>query len=406
MQPMASDNGGAQSNSSPSSSAPSTRFILPAPLAPGVVFKPELITYPGPLNLYLLWGGRRWFDYNVKKGADMSAENTSVVLQRSITQPEYDSMTELQVKTLPRSRAGIIWGLMAAIAHTAAKRTDRTALNQYKPSPQKVYGTNWFWALQNMYAADRSIFTSYISRLSRRTLIWVPILWLFTTEYAIVASAMEVHKDPRMQHYFQDMAAVSKEESKNRQRNAALVKARMRTNKEAGLSGAQVDPGEASWNDQASSTEPSGSVYTSPSSSEYLGSYSYNYNAQSEQENAGKSLLDDDASPVAPDYQGPEPQSAWDRIRQQSQQQSQQASRQRQSRPQPMSQYDTYPTDQQESSSSSGGWDRVRSQGTWVGAANYKEQERERAQEEFNRMLDAERARGEEGSGSKGGPTW
>ncbi|KAL4949071.1 hypothetical protein BDW69DRAFT_188679 [Aspergillus filifer] len=403
---MASHNGGAQSTDPPSSSAPSTRFILSAPLAPGIVFKPELITYPGPLNLYLLWGGRRLFDHSLKKGADTFAENSSIVLQRPVTQPEYDFMTETEAKMMSRSRSGLLWGFMAGVAHTAVRRADRTVLDRYKPSPQKVFGTNWFWALKNMHAVDRPIFTAYMYGFSWRTGIWMPILWFFTAQYAVAASSVEARRDPRMQHFFKDMEGVSREEMTNRQRNAVLVKTHMRANKEASLSGAQVDPTEASWSDQASSTEPSESVYTSPSPSEYSGSYSSNYSAQSDQGNAGKSFLDDDASPVAPDYQGTEPQSAWDRIRQQNQQQSQQASRQRRSATQPMSQYETYPTEQQGSSSSASGWDRVRSQGTWVGEANDKEQEQKRAQEEFNRMLDAERARSEEGSGSKGGPTW
>ncbi|KAL4964960.1 putative endo-1,3(4)-beta-glucanase [Aspergillus stella-maris] len=402
---MDTHNGGAQSADPPSSSAPSTRFILPAPLAPGVVFKPELITYPGPLKLYLLFGGHRWFDSDVKKGVDMATDRCSVNVQRSITQPEYDSMTDIQARTLPLSRSGLIWGLMAAVAHTAAKRNDRTALNQYKPVPRKVFGTNWFWGLKTMCTADRSIFTSWTYRFTLRTIPWTAALWYLSTLYAMAASNVEFRRDSRMQHYYEELDGLSNEELKTRQRNAVLVKIQMRTNKEAALS-AQMDPTEAGWDDQASSTEPSESVYTSPSRSEYSGSYSYNYSAQSDQGNTGKSFLDDDASPVATDYQGAEPQSAWDRIRHQNQQQSQQASRQRRSAPQRMSQYDTYPTDQQESSSPASGWDRVRSQGTWVGAANDKEHERERAQEEFNRMLDAERARGEEGSGSKGGPIW
>ncbi|KAL4938774.1 hypothetical protein BDV06DRAFT_200139 [Aspergillus oleicola] len=396
---MASNDGRSQTINSPSSPAPS---ILPPTLAPGVAFKPELITYPDPVNLYLLWLGPQMWESSLRARVHKLAAKTCVDLQRPVTQPEYDFFTETGCKMMYHGRSGILWGFMGSIAHTAVKY--RRILDQYKPTPRGIRGTNWFYGLRNMYKLDSAVFGSYAWGFAFRTSIWVPIMWFFTVGYAMTECQVDALKDSRMRQWIEDMKGQSAEELMKRRNNAALVRAHMKTTEGGSFSSTQVDSSERGWSEEPSSAESSGTMYTTPSPSGYSGPYSYS--APSDQGNSGKSFLDDDASPIAADYQDTAPQSAWDRIRQQNQSQSQQASRQRYSRPQPTYQPDTSAGSEQNSSSPGSAWDRVRSQGAWVGSANDKEQERERAQAEFNRMLDAERARGEQDSGSKGGPTW
>ncbi|KAL4914875.1 hypothetical protein BDW62DRAFT_189721 [Aspergillus aurantiobrunneus] len=196
-----------------------------------------------------------------------------------------------------------------------------------------------------------------------RIVMWAGCGWIASSTYSMVTAVQRVGTDPRIKPFFEERMNQNQDERKKRQRQAMIARARQPV--EQATTSEQEGSFEQSW--EGSSATNSFESVDAAASAPSASSRTYGYDDLQDQ-NKGGGFFDDDASPIAPDHRDTAPQgSAWDRIRQQNQQ--------RPSRPpsvprwDPQTRSDTQPS-------------------------NDSQNERERAQAEFDRMLDTERIRG------------
>ncbi|KAL4925662.1 putative endo-1,3(4)-beta-glucanase [Aspergillus undulatus] len=381
---------------------PPKLFKLPATFEPGVSVRPEAIIRPDLFTLYFSFFGTPRWQTRAQNEAASAARRASLLVNRPLTQPELDFLTESSSRRVYHTRLGVEWGVVVGFSHALINERIRKWFTTYLPPRQEMSRAEWYWAgIKNMYQLDRQMFKSCFLGITWRVFGWGITGGFLASAYAASTAAARLVADLRMEAFREDLQRQDRGDIQERKRNAVMIQAYLEKNPQAGdVSVPQGQASEPDWyGESPSASTSSGSMDTSPSPSDYPRIPAYN--APSQQASHGKGFFDDDASPIAADYQEPTSQgSAWDRIRQQNQQGSSPASQQSSER--------TPPTASGNQDSSSGSsWDRIRSQGSAFSTASSDSQrQRNAAQAEFNQMLDAERARGTDGDSGSKGPVW
>ncbi|EAW13250.1 putative endo-1,3(4)-beta-glucanase [Aspergillus clavatus NRRL 1] len=427
---------------------------IPLPKHPHLVVKTELLARPDPFTLYFGFFGSRSWQANAARGLSERVDNTQFLLNRLPTQDELDAFTVYSSRYIYHQRMGapIAGSLFLARAYMQARSS--AALAPFMPGPGLADGANANAKLtptpKQVVDALR-VYARVDAAGFRQALVFGGIKWVFWTLAGTVASSMwalfhdtrESMADPRLRQFMAELSQHPPKEMRKRKLEAAMEMQRQRHSERQ-----QRDLGVARESASASEREPEpaqmetghghghdqgygeGSEGTGAGAGVGVGvgvgggsgsGYGYGYSSQDANSSArqsapspqqygdasrgsssGSDFFDgDDASPVAADYrseglsglQG----SAWDRIRQQSG-----AVSQGRSNPILVSSSPS-PSPQPQSQSQWGSW---KNQDHNSAAADSERQQREQAQAEFDRMLEAERTLGNEapdGSGQKKG---
>ncbi|KAJ5952583.1 uncharacterized protein N7479_010996 [Penicillium vulpinum] len=385
-------------NDSPSSRNPATFKHLNIKLREETIVRPDLFT------LYFGFFGEGVWKHKVAKTVNERVENHYVLTQRPPTQDELDAMVEHGTRCLYQARTGVPVSsfIGTALLYAQARRSPNFPRN---PTPMSLFNT-----LRAMSSAPT--FKTTVGSAAFKMLFIVTLGGMASSAYAVSQDAMHMLTDPRLKQFIQDVRKAKPEDVRKRKIEAAHERIRHGRNSEQGI-GSQVFGTPGGYGDsngypqEQASFDPVGQ----PNSySEYVNSndtqgdsQSASYGSSRFDSNMGavwargrgtqpesKSALDfmdeDDASPTAAEYRdtnidGSSNGSAWDRIRRQN------AAARSQPRSQPgMSQPTINPysvgfgqSDQEKYDSS-------------------QKTERDQAQADFDRMIEAERNVGSEGS--------
>ncbi|KAL4865028.1 hypothetical protein BDV12DRAFT_175298 [Aspergillus spectabilis] len=373
-------------NLPPSYTSTSPRpFNLPRTLEPTAYLKRDLIYRPDFITLYFgFLGPTNWLN-RYKTNLFHTLERQSLDVNRPLTQAELDFNVERAGRAAYQSRVGLPAG--AVLGTIAAVRDARRNGFFHALAPQKTgipTAGALFEGLKNMYKLDRAAFQSYAGKFVFRVIGWTLTGWILSGFWTAGSATSSLLSDPRMKDFVQEILKHDKAAAQKRRTQAVMAK-----NREAEL--AQQDAGMESGfpTGYGGYDRPISRPMPDPYASK---PYDTPENNQPQDTDKSASFFDDDASPVAPEYKGPSQSqsqyqsqgSVWDRIRLQNQSQD----------------------PSQPSSSSNSTWNRLDNSNT--GTSSGAQQDRDRAQEEFNRLLDAERKQGSdsESGGRKPGSVW
>ncbi|KAL5339973.1 hypothetical protein BJX70DRAFT_136778 [Aspergillus crustosus] len=349
-------------------------FNLPRTLEPNCYIKPELIQRPSWFVLYFGFLGtsnwRRRYNYVVLHDLD----RRSLQINRPLRQEELDFTLEALSGLVNMSRTGLAYGALTGNIW-ALYKIRRSGILMYAP---KIPGTppavRAWQGVTAMFRLDRSLFTRIAAAYAWRLFWGMSLGWLVADVSGAVVAGKKLLTDERMRPFREENRNQDLEAVKKRFLQGVTAKHKENTQGaqfEGGGLGSEV----SDYNrDNTPSPTPSDS-YTTPAS--YTPTSDYNQ----QQDTSNSTTFLDDASPVAPDYNSSS-SSRWDRIRQQTQSQD--------------------PSNPDSKSNST--WSRLDTSNT--GTSSGTQQDRNRAQDEFNRLLEAERNQpgdSDSGSGRKGG---
>lgn len=382
-------------------SAPPKTFSLPPLLEPGVQFNPNLIYRPDPITLLTFLGTERW-QRRVIYTTTRIAEVSSIDINRPLTQPELDFYLENTSKTLYQARTGATLGFLAGGINAAMILQRDKTIERYAPADRGLsLGKRYLEGIKNMYKLDPTAFRGVTAAVLYRLGLWTCGLWIVSNAYALSTGVGRIATDPRVKEIFEDRKNQDPNVVRERHRNAHLVKTHLSRQRARGeFPTAQEGSAEGEWHDGP--TDIPSPRTSSPGINDY-------HPPPVQNQSKGGDFFDDDASPIAPDYREAVSQgSAWDRIRRQNQVQYSTTPQPETSRTRRPPYEESQPlSDDQDSQSQGSTWDRLRSQGparsqpsgsrSQAGVSDWNtdsRQDKERAQADFDRMLDIERNRG------------
>jgi hypothetical protein len=359
-----------------------------------LLLRPELVKKPDLFTLYFGFWGNSFWTRELGSMITSRVENQYVLTARYPTQEEMDAHLEHGSRTLYYRRIGVPLGAFAGTAYfynKARKSPDWPA----NPTPKSLFDT-----ARKMWTLDVNDFRRNVSSTAFKMLFILTAAAMASSGWAVSSDAMSTLNDPRMKRFVEDMRQANPEDVRKRKIQAANERLRSirqgaadigtQMRQQNGLGGSSGSSGysQDNYDSPAEPAPPSDSdAYNNASMSSQS---SYESQPQPEQRiNAGavwaqgrnpqpepKSALDfmdeDDASPTAPEYRntnidGSSSGSAWDRIRRQN-------TRRSPSQPpgmtNPYAEYSEHNREQYNSGEMT---------------------EKDRAQADFDRMIDAER---------------
>jgi hypothetical protein len=395
--------GSSSNNNSPSDSSQAFADNNPA-LARNnkLLLRPELVKRPDLFTLYFgFWGENAW-TRELGSMITSRVENQYVLTARYPTQEEIDAHLEHGSRTLYYRRIGLPVSAFAGTAYfynKARKSPDFPA----NPTPKSLFDT-----ARNMWKFDINDFRRTVPSTAFKMLFITTAAVMASSGWAVSADAMSTLGDPRMKQFLEDMRKADPEEVRKRKIQAANERVRsirqgaadigtqMRQQNGQGGSSGGGGYSQDNYDSPAAPDPPSDNdaYNATPMSSQS----SYESQAEPEQRiNTGavwargrgsqpesKSVLDlmdeDDASPTAAEYRntnidGSQSGSAWDRIRRQNA--GGRSPRQPPGMTNPYAEYSDHNREHYGSGQMS---------------------EKDRAQANFDRMIDAERNAGSGGS--------
>ncbi|KAJ5812771.1 hypothetical protein N7447_009794 [Penicillium robsamsonii] len=406
---MSSDDASPQANQAYNNNSSSPSIRNPA-LAKynHVKLRPEAIVRPDLFTLYFGFFGTGVWKQKVAKTVTERVENHYVLTERPPTQDEFDAMVEHGTRCLYHARTGLPVSsfLGTALLYSQARKSPLFPRN---PTPAALFNT-----VRNM-AADATL-RGNIGSAAFKMLFIITLGSMASSAYAVSQDAMHMLTDPRMKQFVEDVRKAKPEDVRKRKIEAAHERIRSKRSGEQDI-GTQVigTPAGYAGSNEYEQEQTSYDSQAQPNSySEYVSSndtkgssQSASYESSPSGLNAGaiwargrgtqpesKSALDfmdeDDASPTAVEYRntnidGSSNGSAWDRIRRQNN------GARLQSRQQPaVSQSTVNPYSTEFGQSDQERYD------------SGQKTERDQAQAEFDRMIEAERNAGGEGSRNRG----
>ncbi|KAJ9489970.1 hypothetical protein VN97_g3264 [Penicillium thymicola] len=406
---MSSDNASPQAGQPDNSSNDSSRAL------PGhnpaiakynkVKLRPESIVKPDLFTLYFGFFGTAAWTKRVANTVNERVENHYVVTARPPTQDEFDAIVEHGTKCLYYGRMGIPISsfLGTALLYRQARKSPMFPRD---PTPAALFST-----LRTMWVD--TTFRANLGSAAFRMAFIMTLGIMASNAYAVSRDAMHTLTDPRLKWFIEDLRKANPEDVRKRKVQAANERRRSMHSGEQDV-GSRImgtssgyPGGEEYQQEQASDSYPQPNSYSeyvnsndtkgnsqstsyeSPTSGLDAGAvWARGRNTQSESRSALDIMDEDDASPTAAEYRNtnidgsPTTGSAWDRIRRQN-------AAARQPRQQPdMSQPSPNPYS---SSAEFGQTDQEKH-------ASSQKTERDLAQAEFDRMIEAERNTGSEGS--------
>ncbi|OQE32646.1 hypothetical protein PENFLA_c001G01730 [Penicillium flavigenum] len=369
-------------------------------------FRKESIVKPDLFTLYFGFFGTAAWTRKVASTVNERVENHYVLTARPPTQDEFDAIVEHGTRCLYQRRVGLPVSsfLGTALLYRQARKSPMFPRN---PTPAALLSI-----VRHMWT-DPSL-RGNIGSAAFKMLFIVTIGNMASSAYAVSKDAMNMLTDPRLKGFIEDMRKTKPEDVRKRKMQAANERVRSIRSGEPSLGSQMIgSPGGYAGGNGYQQEQPSYDAPAQPNSySEYVGSndsvgkpQSVSYESSTQDSNGGavwargrstqpeqKSALDfmdeDDASPTAAEYRntnidGSPAGSAWDRIRRQN------AGARPQPRQQPgMSQP---PLNPYSLSAEFGQSEQEKYDST-------QKTERDQAQAAFDRMIEAERNVGNEGS--------
>ncbi|KAJ6139253.1 hypothetical protein N7471_005739 [Penicillium samsonianum] len=371
--------------------------------------RPESIVKPDLFTLYFGFFGTAAWSRRAAGTVNERVENHYVLTARSPTQDEFDAIVEHGTRCLYQGRMGLPISsfLGTAFLYNQARKSPMFPRN---PTPASLLST-----VRTMWS-DVGLRGNITSAAFKMVFI-ITLGTMASSAYAVSNDAMHMLTDPRLKGFIEDVRKAKPEDVRKRKIQAANARLRGMRSGEQDV-GSQMrqaigTPGDYAGGDGYEQEQASDSPAQPNSYSEYVNSndtqgssQSASYESSKSDSNGGavwargrstqpesKSSLDfmdeDDASPTAAEYRNtnidgsPTTGSAWDRIRRQN------AGARSQPRQQPgMAQPSLNPYS---SSAEFGQSDQEKYDTT-------QKTERDQAQAEFDRMIEAERNVGSEGS--------
>ncbi|KAL1863450.1 hypothetical protein Plec18167_000543 [Paecilomyces lecythidis] len=407
---MVLDDASPQADGFQSDNGSSDAFDRPAdPNAPFAKFYPlkireDLIYKPGLLSMYLTFFGKRNWERRFSEHLTERFENMKLGVQRNPTQEEFDCFVETTSRGLYQSRLGLPLGVAAGVAHSLYQV--RGFKDNEGRMDLKVIADHFRASAK----ADPAFMRGFIVASSLKLFGWSVVGLTISSVYATFKSTTAMLADPRLERLREELREQKPEDIRKRRIERANTRYQEAQRTKQGMTqGAFAETQEQ----QGNRTESSGDspTYYGTGTTDIRESIPipsqpdrriYSDQATTSAGKAGGSDFfdDDDASPTNPDYRIDDSSSSgviggntWERIRQQNM-----SSNVQQQRPQ-----QTYRAPQQPSQTSSDGIDSYSSEeGT-------RQRERELAQREFDRMIEAERKAGEDSPStgqSRGWGSW
>lgn len=371
--------------------------------------KPELVVQPDLLTLYFGFFGKRNWKNNVARDLTGRIESVWLLANRSITQEEMDAFTVHSSRKTYYDRIGVPAGafLATALIYKNARQS---------PSfPQGASPAEMLQILRNLAVVDKVAFRQAMVSGGAKALFMMSAGSIFTHGLGLYSQTKGMLTDPRLKTFFDDIRDTNPEEIRKRKMQAVGERVqRLRGEKEHVT--VQFPGDSDNGGAYGDNVQDQNSYGASPASDSPQYDTSYNVN-QSEQYNDNGSTgqqssvasisrrpqtydnaeqqpsasqpstgmdffsggVDDDASPTAAEYRNTNADdapagSSWARIRQQNASGSQaRAQWGRNQSSAPAESYDAGPGDQ----------DRY---------SYEKRRDKDQAQADFNRMMDAERS--------------
>ncbi|KAJ5636342.1 uncharacterized protein N7484_009655 [Penicillium longicatenatum] len=376
----ASPQGGSYLGDNASTTNPPTSTTSPTfrpPNFAGLKIKPELLVRPDLFTLYFGFFGNTNWQRTAKERIVERLEGTWVMTGRNPRQEELDAFTVHTTRGMYYGRAGIPVSTFIG----AAWMYQRGA----KYFPTGANAKERLLLMRHIFLTQRQEFMSVVSRVAFRMFFIGTLGGIISGVASAYVNVGGLLSDPRLEQWRRDSKASKDEDIRKRKMQLAsdsYHRARRSVEDKVHVGSSDYDSGvpEARVNDSSmSGFEPAQSQqqYGYGQSSGSPSTYESQPSQSSSSDFFGGS--DDDASPTAPEYRNTNPDgspmSSWDRIRQQNassrpqppMRQSPQAWGQSQNQPEsaPIDTQDRYDFD--------------------------KSREREQAQAEFDRMMEAER---------------
>ncbi|KAI9928091.1 hypothetical protein ASPWEDRAFT_453318 [Aspergillus wentii DTO 134E9] len=361
--------------------------------------KPELVTTPDPFTLYFGFFGKWNWKRNVTLALVRRIESTRLVLQRNPNQDEMDAMVFLVSRNVYQHRMGAPLGGFAGAAwlYSRAKRSER--YRTYVPQPQGAGGLpsprQLLEGIKSFAIAEPAIFRQTMATSAFKMFFWMTGASIITATWAVYNDTAGTIKDSRMAEFIAAMRRQSPEELKKRKLEAVTERHReIHQQKQPqaqqeqaqemvpepgafaeshehdqgghGSYSGENQPARLNKNENKPSTLPDRRLYGDPASEANT----------TNEPRVSDFFDDDDASPTAPEYRQADSSrttgSAWERIRQQNAQTG--------SNPRGRQEHFRQPREQWGVQNNTGSSPEME-----------KQREREQAQADFDRMLDAER---------------
>lgn len=376
--------------------------------------KPELIVKPDLFTLMFGFLGRRNWQRHVAYTMMERVENSWVLTGRPVTQDELDAFTTYSTRTLYYRRLGVPVSsfLGTAWLYYSIRRDAGLPPNA---GPASVYEY-----LRTQARIDKAGFRSMIAASAFKMLFIVTSGAILSGFAALWSETTNVIADPRLRGFVEDMRGQKPEEVRQRKVKAASERIRRMRGGEKDIEGYIVEemrsPGSHLDQNDQDSYAYENSATTSPASDPSYGtsqndqqtgsadlqhpaadaprrSWGFGGQAASQQGASGESSADsdfffggkdDDASPTAPEYRHTNPDgspagSAWDRLRRQNTGPSARGPPPQQPRPQWGREQDSPNSPTYAPAGDRDPYDSNRSR------------EKDQAQADFDRMMEAER---------------
>ncbi|RDW61762.1 putative endo-1,3(4)-beta-glucanase [Aspergillus mulundensis] len=383
-------------------------FPLSPVLAPGVKLNPDSIFDPGFFRYPGFLGTRNYHRHVGNKVSDLVGVG-SAIINRPLTQDELDFYVETTSQQASSTRTAFLIGAGLGFPSSILMSEPRAAFKKYAPpidqnNPLKFFN-RFLDTLKKMREANPALWRRTLFAPVNCSATLAIVLGLIEVASSMSEGVARMRDDPRMKQHNADLRNADKQQADNRRRIALIDHARMLQGKEAVDVFSREDTNENGF-EELPSTTPSNQAETSASPSRRLETYTsstsndqsmsawpsstsgtYTYGAPAANESKESSFFDDDASPIAPVHQDTNTTSAgsaWERIRQQNQMQSRNPSPYQSTSP-----YPSQPRYERAQPTADSGSDAHR--------------ERERAQAEFDRMLEAERHQQDDSDGGSRG---
>jgi hypothetical protein len=354
----------------------------------------ELIRQPGFFGMYLTFFGKRNWEHRFNEDLINRIENTKLVIQRYPTQEELDCFTEQTSRGIYQARVGLPIGFAAGIIHSLYQiRTATDAPRGFNPAETLKY-------IRTHAKADPSWFRQAAFLAGFKLFAWSITGVTLSSIYASYKATTNMLMDPRLEKLREEIRNQKPEDIQKRKMDRANERyQQVQRAREASKQGAFAEGQEQGANEGRVSGEQPNTYYgtgttdvresiPTPSQPERR---IYGNRATTSSSTGGSDFFDD-ASPTNPNYGTDDSSSssavggsAWERIRQQNI--SGGGAEQRRS---PSQGYRAPQQPNQPSSESYESEERNRLR------------EREQAQRDFDRMLEAERKSGDDVSGTGG----
>ncbi|KAL4756477.1 putative endo-1,3(4)-beta-glucanase [Aspergillus foveolatus] len=379
---------------------------LPPVLAPGVKLDPKSICHPGLETLYIGFFGTRNYHRAVVRRLAHKLEIGSAIVNRPLTQDELDFYVETISQATSNNRWGLITGVEFGMLTGLVLGQRKKEFQQYAPpldANRPAIFTRYVETLKAMRVADPAVFQRTIMSLCKTTFIGGLCGWFVGSAYAMSRSAAAASTDPRIKQHREEFMKVDQRVAERRRRAAMVARVQGAQGKleddlynQEGLYQGGFEESSSTTTSQPADTSASPTIQSqtyplnTPTESQSTPAWptphpeTYSSSVPTSGQSKDGTFFDDDASPIAPDYRDTNtaPQgSAWERIRQQNQNPS----------------YNPSVTQPQ--------YQRAPLAAEATGNDSYRE--RERAQAEFDRMLEAERNQhSDSDGGSRGASGW